>query len=800
MRKLSEKDVKVFLKEEDLPFKTTEEVPPLEEIIGQERAARALEFGLKIKNEGYNIFVSGLSGTGRTTSVEAAVKKIAETQPTPDDWCYVFNFHDPDKPKALRFPPGMGSVFKKDMEKLINELKVEVPKAFESKIYEEHKSEIMKEFQKYKEELFKKLEESAKLASFNIKHTPSGIIFIPTIEGKELKEEEMEKLTDEAKEEIKKKQELLYEELSSVLREIREKEKITKEKLEQLKKDTALFTIRPRIGELKAKYKDFPDVIKYLEDVEKDMVENVDDFQEKKEIEILPGLKLPTKENTFIKYKVNVLIDNSKTKGAPVVKETNPTFYNLSGRIEYKPQLGAMVTDFTMLKPGSFHKANGGYIILQARDVLTNYFAWDTLKRTIKNKQITIEDINEQFRLINTPTLKPEPIPANFKVILIGHPLLYYLLYNYEEDFRKLFKVRADFSNMMDRDKKGISSYASFISKICREENLKHFDRSGVAKVIEYGSRLVEDKEKLTTRFIDIADLIRESNYWAEVDNSKYVTEKHVKKALEEKIYRSNMIEKRIEELIKEGVIMVDTDGEVKGQVNGLSVITLGDYSFGKPSRITARVYVGRSGVINIDREIKLAGTIHNKGFLIIKGYLGEKYGSNFPLIFSASICFEQLYEEIEGDSASAAELYVLLSALSGVPIKQGIAVTGSVNQKGEIQPVGGINEKIEGFYYTCKAKGLTGKQGVIIPEKNVKHLILNDEVTEAVKNGKFHIWAVNTVDEGIEILTGKKAGERREDGTYPEGTINYLVLKGLEELTQKYLKYQEKISGKKKK
>ena len=781
-----------------LTFKTTEDIPPFEGIIGQERAARAIEFGLKIKNNGYNIFVAGIPGTGRTTSVETAVRKIAQNQPVPDDWCYIYNFALPHNPKALKFPPGKASIFKKDMNVLVEELKTEIPKAFESKIYEDNRNQLVKTFQKKREELLATLEISAKQASFQIKQTPSGISFTPMAEGKPLTDEEMDKLTLEAKNEIKSKQDILYEDLTEILRAIREEEKKAKTELSNLEKETSLFTIQPQIEELKEKYKEFPEVIKYLDNVEKDMVENIDDFKEKKESEILPGLKMPGGESSLFKYNVTVLIDNSKTTGAPVIKEINPTVYNLIGRIEYRPQWGSMVTDFTMIKPGAIHRANGGYLILNVLDLLKNYFAWDTLKRTIKNKEIAIEDLNEQFRVINTPTIKPEPIPADVKFILIGNPYLYYLLQVYDEDFRKLFKVKADFSLRMDRDKKGIQSYASFVSKLCKEENLKHFDKGAVAKIIEYGSRAIEDQKKLTTRFIDVADLIRESSFWAETDNSKYAEEKHVKKALEEKIYRSNMIEKRIEELIKEGTIMVDTEGEVAGQINGLSVLTLGDYSFGKPSRITATVYAGKDGVMNIEREVKLAGTIHNKGFLILSGFIGEKYGTKHPLIFSASLCFEQLYEEIEGDSASSTELYVLLSSLSGLPLKQEIAVTGSVNQKGEIQPVGGINEKIEGFYYTCKSKELTGSQGVIIPEKNIKHLMLNDEVLEAIKKKKFHVWAVKNVDEGIEILTGLPAGKRKKDGTYSKETVHYLVSKHLDELTRSYLKHQKQTGNKK--
>jgi len=530
-------DVKYLKEKYDLKFlnfETTEEIPPLEGIIGQERAKKALEFGLKIKSKGYNIFVTGITGSGRTTSVEQAVKKIAEKGKTPDDWCYVYNFTNPDNPNVLRFPPGKANEFKKDMEILVNELKVELPKTFESEIYEEHRNQIIKEFQNKRNQLLDQIEKTAKTSGFQIKQTPSGIVFIPLIEGQPIKEEEMEKLTEEAKTEIRKKQEMLYEELNDALRKIRDFEKEAKEKLNQLEKETAKFTISPRIQELKEKYKKFSDVCKYLEEVEKDMIENIDDFKEKKEIELLPGLKIPDRESSLYRYTVNVLIDNSQTKGAPVVKETNPTAYNLCGRIEYRPHFGAMVTDFTMIKPGSLHKANGGYLILHILDVFKNYYSWETLKRALKNNEIIIEDLNEQFRLINTPTLRPNPIPLDIKVILIGHPVFYYLLYTYEEDFRKLFKVRADFSTIMEKNEEGYKNYASFISKICKEENLKHLDKFAVGKIMEYGSRIVEDRNKLTTRFIEIADIIREANFWAEMDNSPIVREKHVKKALEE--------------------------------------------------------------------------------------------------------------------------------------------------------------------------------------------------------------------------------------------------------------------------
>ncbi|MCX7705960.1 MAG: AAA family ATPase [bacterium] len=779
-----------------LDFETTQTVPPIEGIIGQERAARALEFGLQMEQDGYNIYVSGLPGSGRTTSVESAVRKIAKKRPTPDDWCYVYNFSEPDNPKYLRFPPGRAEVFRKDMERLIEELKIDLPRAFESKIYEEQRNSIVRKFQRVKEDIVAQLEEKARNASFALKHTPSGFVFIPMVEGKPLTEEDMEKLTEEAKKEIKTKEEILVSELSEALREIRQADKATREELQKLEHETTLFTVSPRINELKEKYAEFPDVIKYLDEVQQDIVENPGNFEEKREIEFLPGLKLPAKESQLYKYQVNVLIDNSKLNGAPVVKETQPTCYNLTGRIEYRPTLGAMFTDFTMIKPGALHKANGGFLILNVLDVLRNYFAWDALKRTIKNKDIRIEDINEQFRIINTPTLKPQPIPANVKIILIGSPLIYYLLYAYDEDFEKLFKVRVDFSSLMDRNREGVNEYAGFISKRVKDDNLRPFHREAVAKVVEYGSRIVEDQKKLSTRFMEISDLLREANYWAGVDSSDIVKKEHVQKAIEEKVYRSNLIEKRIEELMRDGIIMVDTDGEKVGQINGLSVLTLGDYQFGKPSRITASVSLGKGGPVHIDREVKMTGTIHNKGFLILKGLLAEKFGKNFPLSFSATICFEQVYEEIEGDSASSTEYYALISGISGIPLKQGIAVTGSINQKGEVQPIGGVNEKIEGFYSLCKIKGLTGNQGVIIPEKNLSHLMLKEEVVEAIEKGKFHVWAVKDVDEGIEILTGLPAGKLDKNGSYPEGTVNYVVNQKLMEFARRAKEIEKQLKS----
>ncbi|OQB73225.1 MAG: Lon protease [candidate division TA06 bacterium ADurb.Bin131] len=793
-KSLSPEQVRVICDPGWLNFDTTADVPPIEGIIGQDRAARAIEFGLQIDQDGYNIYVSGIPGSGRTTSVESAVREIAKKRPVPDDWCYVYNFKEPDSPKCLRFPPGKAVIFRDDMETFVEELKIELPKAFEGKAYDEQKNLIIRKFQKEKEEIIREIEERAKNASFALKRASSGFVFVPLVEGKPLTDEDMEKLTEESRKEIKMKEEILVSELSEAFRKIRQADRSLREEIQKIEYETTLFTVSPRINELKEKYAEFPDVIEYLEEVQRDIIENPSEFEEKKDIEILPGLKSPVKENNLFKYKVNVFIDNSKTQGAPVVRETQSTYYNLTGRIEYRPALGAMLTDFTMIKPGALHKANGGYLILHILDVLRNYYAWEALKRTIKNKDIRIEDINEQFRIINTPTLKPQPIPANVKIILIGSPMIYYILYTYDEDFEKLFKVRADFSSIMDRDIEGVRQYAEFISRRVKEDKLKEFDKNAVAKIVEYGSRIVEDQKKLSTRFMEITDLLREANHWANIDSSEIVRQQHVQKAIEEKIYRSNLIEKRIEELMKDGIIMVDTDGEAVGQVNGLSVLSLGDYQFGKPSRITASVSIGKGGPIHIDREVKMSGTIHNKGFLILKGLFAEKFGRNFPLSFSATLCFEQVYEEIEGDSASSTEYYGLISGISEIPIKQGIAVTGSINQKGEVQPIGGVNEKIEGYYSICKIMGLTGNQGVIIPEKNSTHLMLKEEVVQAIQDGKFNVWAVKDVDEGIEILTGMPAGKIQEDGTYPEGTVNYVVSQKLMELARRAKELEKKL------
>ncbi len=780
-------------------FNTTEDLPEFKETIGQERAMNAIDFGLSLNNIGYNIFVLGEYGTGKMTTVKAFLSQKAQEEPVPPDWCYVYNFRDPDVPLAISLDPGMAVTFQKDMEEMLKILRTEIPKIFESKEYEKQKNKLIEESQKKQRDIFSKLEEEANQKGFAVRKTIGGLIIIPIKKtGEPLTEEEYELIDEKTRKKIDEIGKNLQEKLNDVVRLIRENEKEIKESLKKLEKEAALTAVGHLIEELKNKYKKYEKIISYLEDVKEDILEHLDDFKAQEEQPTqLPFMKLPKTESNFTRYRVNVLVNNKDCKGAPCIFESNPTYYNLFGRIEHKIQFGIAVTDFSMIKAGSLHKANGGYIVINALDLLRNLFAYDALKRAVRNQELKIEDVWEQYRLISTTTLKPESIPLNIKVILVGNPYLYYLLYILDEDYRELFKVKADFENVMDRTEVNMKKYASFISSICRDEKLLPFDRTGVARIIEAGSRLAENQNKLSLKFSDIADLIREASYWASKLNSSVVNSEHVQRAIQEKVYRSNRIEERLREMVLDGTIIVDTSGEKVGQVNGLAIIDLGDYRFGKPSRITARTYAGKAGVVNIERETKMSGRIHEKAILIITNYLGSRYATKKPISLSASITFEQLYEMVEGDSASCAELYALLSSIAEIPLKQNIAVTGSMDQNGTVQPVGGINEKIEGFFDLCKLNGLDGSHGVIIPKRNVKNLMLKEEVVEAVKEGKFSIYPIQQVDEGLEIITGMPVGELKEDGTYPEGTINYLIVKRLTQISEAMEKKKEKEEGK---
>lgn len=771
--------------EKILQFETTDELPTLEGTIGQARALTAIDFGLSLYSSGFNIFLLGDNGTGKMSTIKEILKKQSFNKPVPKDWCYVYNFKDPDSPMAVSLDPGQAVVFQKDMDELVNTLRVEIPKIFESKEYEKQKSRITEEFQKKQRDLFTGLEGEAHSKGFSIRKTVSGLLIVPVKKtGEPLTEEEFEGLDADTKKKIEEIGKSLQEKLDDVVRAAREGEKILKELLSKLEREAALSSVGHLIEDIKKKFKDHEKIIAYLEDVKEDMLEHLEDFKSTEEqASQLPFMKLPKTEPTFTRYSVNILVNNKECKGAPCVFESNPAYYNLFGRIEHKFQYGVAMTDFSMIKAGSLHRANGGYIVIQVLDLLRNLFSYDSLKRAIRNRELKIEDVWEQYRLISTTALKPEAIPLDVKVILVGSPYLYYLMYNLDEEYRELFKVKADFDSRMDRTDENIRKYALFIASLCKEENLYPLDRSGVVKIVEYGSRLSEHQGKLSSRFSEVADLIRESTYWAKAAGSRIVKSEHIEKAINEKVYRSNRIEERLRELMEEGTLIVETSGAKVGQVNGLAVLDLGDYGFGKPSRITARTYTGKAGVVNIERETKMSGKIHEKAILILTNYLGSKYAVKKPISLSASITFEQLYDMVEGDSATCAEFYALISSISGVPLKQSLAITGSMDQTGVVQPIGGVNEKIEGFFELCKLRGLDGSHGVIIPRRNVKNLMLKKDVVDAVKDSRFFVYPIDTVEEGFEILTGMQAGEMKEDGTYPEGTINYLVIKRLTEM-----------------
>jgi len=787
-RELSADELRRTCAPDTFKFQHTGELAVADEIIGQPRATRAIDFGIDIASPGYNVYVLGPAGTGRTTTIQHFLERRAATEPVPDDWCYVYNFAEPSSPRALRLPAGTAVRLRADMERLVDHLKIEIPRAFESEEYEKAQHQIAADLQKVQEEELAALGQKAGQQGFGLMRTPSGLVPVPVVNGQPMTPQAYNELSDEQRAKVDETRRQLEAELNDAARRIREREREARQKAQELDRQVASFACGPLIDELKAAYQDLPDVVDYLEAVRQDIIEHVDDFRPGEEGEATPqamGVPVVAADSHLTRYKVNVLVDRSGLKGAPVVVESTPTYYNLVGRVEQQARFGAMVTDFTLIKPGALHRANGGYLVLAIKDVLSEPFTWEALKRALRNSEIRIEELASQYRLFAISTLEPEPIPLQVKVVLLGSPTLYYLLYSQDEDFRKLFKVRADFAVDMDRSGENVQEYAQFIAARCVEEGLHHFDRSGVARVVEYGSRLVEDQNKLSTRFGDIADLIREASYWATRNGHELVSGEDVDQAIREKVYRANMVEERIQELIKDGTILIDTEGEVVGQVNGLSVYTLGDYTFGRPSRITARTYAGKGGVVHIEREVKLSGPIHDKGVMILSGYLGGQYAQECPLSLSASLTFEQLYDEVDGDSASSTELYALLSSLSGLPLKQSIAVTGSVDQRGEVQAVGGVTHKIEGYFEVCRARGLTGDQGVIIPRQNVRNLMLRQDVVEAVREGKFHIYPVASVDEGLEILTGREAGVRGEDGTFPEGTIHYLVEHRLRELSK---------------
>ena len=780
-----------------LPFDCTADLTPLEDFVGQERAMRAIEFGLGVNKPGFNIFVTGLTGTGKTTIIKAFLKKITDQKRLPEedarfpeDWCYVYNFNDPDRPQALNVRRGSGKILKRDMETLVQTIQREAKKTFESEDFARQRQVTVEQMQKKQQELMEELVEEARMTGFMLRFSPAGMALIPVKEGKPMKEPDYLSLPSEERKRLEEKRGEIEKKAEEALREGRKLEREIAARLESLEQQVGEYLVRIPLSELREKYEAYPKVLKYLDAVRDHVLKHLHQFIGAAEgapaagpLALLQPSEPPA--DPFLPYRVNVFVDNSDTQGPPILIETNPTYHNLFGVVEKRPFMGGFVTDFTQIKAGSVSRANGGYLVLHDRDVMANPGVWEALKRVIKNRELRLEEPATFFGWLPPQGLRPEPIPTDTKMIMIGDPMFYHALSMWDPDFRETFKVKADFDFEIDRTKESVVAYACFISAYCQREGLRHFDSKGVAGVIEHGARLVEDQGKLSTRFSDIADLLIESSYWAEKAGSDLVGGEHVERALEEKIFRLNLVEKRIQELIAEGTLFVNVEGSVIGQVNGLAVYQMGDFSFGKPSRITAKTFMGRSGIVNIEREAKLSGKTHDKGVLILSGYFGGKYAQENPLSLSTSLCFEQSYEGIDGDSASSTELYAILSSLSGIPLKQGIAVTGSVNQNGEVQPIGGINWKIEGFFDVCRLKGLTGQQGVLVPRANLRNLMLRYDVVEAVQQGKFHIYAVSTIDEGIEVLTDVPAGQRDQAGQYLSSSVNGLVERRLKEYSK---------------
>ena len=795
---LSAEELRTTIDPETLPFEDTSSLdPPRDKVLGQKRATDALLFGMGMKTDGYHVYIAGPRKTGLTYIAKTYVEEQAKKDPTPPDWCYVYNFKEPDRPKAIKLSPGMGKSLKKDMEEVVESIKSSVTELFDSDEFKAKGKEVENQYESRKKQLIDDLSRQCKEEGFLLQVSQAGMVIVPTTsEGQPLSQEDLSKMTKEEKDALRQKGDMLQDRMKQIAKRIKEMEKEMKKAKEEIKKKTSLSVVQQAMEGLFEKYRDEKDVMEYLEDVKGDIVENIDDFTKKPESAHpgIPIVPLLSKETVLKRYEVNVLVDNSETKGAPVIIESNPIYPNLFGTIERQALFGALFTDFTMIKPGVLHKANGGYLIMKALDLLKWFLSWEALKRALRDKEIKIEDIGELYGLFSTRTIRPQPIPLNIKIVLTGDPLLFELLHLYDDHFHKLFRVKADMDFSIENNRDTILEFAKVVGDFCTENSIRHLDRSGFARLIEYAMEKTEDRDKLTLEIGDVADLIKEANYYAGLEDSRLISGRHVEEAIDKRIFRSNLIEEKIRELIEKDIFWIETDGYKVGQINGISILMTGDYEFGKPNRITATVSVGREGVITIERESKMSGNIHTKGVMILSSFLKERFAHNKPLSITATLCFEQSYGMVEGDSASSTELFALLSAIGNVPIYQGIAVTGSVSQKGEIQAVGGVTRKIEAFYDICKHKGLNGKQGVIIPKKNVKNLMLKKEVIESVKEGKFHIWPISTVEEGIEILTGKKAGKLQEDGTYPEGTVFRMVddrLKEFSDIVKEFSKEQ---------
>ena len=798
MRKMYELDYRELKDSCDpkiFKFDSTKEVASTSNLVyGQDRGIKALEFGVNVDLKGYNLYLEGPTGVGKTMYTKKFLRAKAKKEKTPNDWCYIYNFDNPNEPIAISLPAGQGQVFKDTMDAFIRGIRKDIKKTFNNDDFEKEKKIIKQEYEEKKNAILEKLNAKTIKLGFQVKSAQNGIYMMPVYQGKLIDEEDYEKLPMDVKSEFEAKSQVVQDMIFETLSDLKVIENKADKKIEDWKSNIALLTVNIHINNVKANFKRNKKISEFLDDVKNDILKNINSFiedgkEDKAQVPI--QMKMMQNNEPWLNYRVNLFVDNSGLEGSPVIMDSNYTYQNIFGKLEYENQFGAMKTDYTMLKAGLLQKANGGYIMFQARDLLTNPQCYETLKKVLLVKEIGVENGLEQRSPMMLISLKPEPIPLDVKVILLGNAEIYHTLLSMDEDFRKLFKIKVEFEDDAPKSMENINKLVKFVRSYCEQEELLDLDKEAMAKVVEFASRLSGDKEKLSTQFSEIGQIVGEASTWAKIDKQKTVSKKYVQKAFEERVERLKKYDSKYVQMIKEGALLIDTSGYKVGQINGLTVITIGDYSFGKPSKITANTYIGKNGIVNIEREVEMSGSSHSKGVMILTGYLGELFAQEKPLSLTASICFEQLYGGVDGDSASSTEAYAILSSLSGIPINQSIAVTGSVNQKGEIQPIGGVNEKIEGFFQICKMRGLNGEQGVIIPIQNVRNLHLNDQVIEAVKKGNFHIYAIKNIDQGIEILTGVPAGKKDKNGNFPAGTINYLANEKLDKYSRNSLKFE---------
>ena len=768
-------------------FETTEELEPIQSGIGQDRGIKALEFGLQVDVKGYNLYLEGPSGVGKTMYTKNYLDKIAPKKKTPSDWCYIYNFENPNEPIAVELSAGQGKEFKEAMDGFIKEIRKDIKKTFNNDDFEKEKALIKQEFEVKRSALLEKLNQDASKYNFQVKAAQNGIYMMPVVDGKAIEEDEFEKLDATVKQVYEQNSAFVQEQIMEAIGQIKEIERQSDKKISEWQSNVALLTVNVHINYLKSKYKRNKKINKFLTDVKQDILKNISFFLEEDTNKQQQPPQGPNAKKTdpCLNYRVNLFIDNSNKEGAPVIMDSNYSYHNIFGSLEYENYYGALKTDHTMLKPGLMQRANGGYIIFQAKDLLANGVCYEALKKALRVKELSIENAAEQRSSMVLISLKPEPIPLDLKVILIGSANIYQTLLAMDSDFKKLFKIKVEFEDDALINSENLQKLAQIVHGFCEHENLPHLDKSGMARLVEYASKLAGSHSKVSTRFDNLTQVVGEAATWAKLSKSKVVTAKFIDKALEERMERVKKYDTKYLEKIKENSLLINTSGFEVGELNGLTVMTIGDYTFGKPAKITVNTYTGKNGIINIEREVEISGPSHSKGVLILTGYLGEMFAQDIPLCLTASICFEQLYNGVDGDSASSTELYGLLSSLSGIPINQSIAVTGSVNQKGQIQPIGGVNEKIEGFFQICKMRGLDGTHGVMIPVQNVDNLQLSDEIIEAVKEKQFHIYSVSTIEEGIEVLTGVPAGKKDKDGHFPAGTVNRLVYEKLKKYAE---------------